>query len=224
METRVTKVTEQRGMTLIEMVISFAILLLVLGFATALFKQAFTHNTLTQENMSNEQLARVAIANINSSLSQASEDVNPADLTPTPPGTGTPAPAVIGIDTFPTPPGVATQIAFYRVQSLAPPASLTVGSVGNPVPNYNVHVISYDPIGKTVNECVTSVANYQATGTCTAPVTQLAGNVTDFELQQIAGDKYEYRMSITVNNIINTASGVNAEAPYTLVDNVHMMR
>ncbi len=215
--------TRQRGMTLIELVISFTILLLVLGFATALFKQAFTHNTLTQENMSNEQLARIAIANINGSLSQASEDVNPADLTPTPPGTGTPAPAVIGIDAFPTPPGIATAISFYRVQSLAPPASLNVGGAGNPVPNYNVHTISYDPIAKQVSECVQSVAAYQAAGPC-ATTTLLASNVTDFQLQQIQGDKYEYRMSITVNNVINPASGVNAEQPYTLVDNVHMMR
>jgi type II secretory pathway pseudopilin PulG len=219
-----TNVTKQRGMTIIEMVISFAILLLVLGFATALFKQAFTHNTLTQENMSNEQLARVAIANINSSLSQASEDVNPADLTPTPPGNGTPAPAVIGIDTFPTAPaGLATSIAFYRVQSLAPAPSLVVGPAGNPVPSYNVHIISYDAVRQQVNEYVTTVANYQANAPSPAPKV-LANNVTDFELQQVAGDKYEYRMSITLNNVLNAATNIQAEQPYTLVDNVHLMR
>jgi len=204
-------------MTIIEMVISLAIMLIVLGLATALFKQAYTHNTLTSENMSNEQIARIAMAKINSSLSQASTDTNDTDF----PSPNTPAPPIVGINSFPS--ATATPaVAFYRVAGLAPAASLPTGSANQPDPLYDVHIISYDPVGQIVNEYVVSVANFQKAVPSPAP-TQLATNVTDFQVQQVNGNQGEYRISITVQN--NTGQHANApEAPYTLVDNVHLMQ
>ena len=119
-----------------------------------MFKQAYTHNTLTSENMSNEQIARVAIAKINSSLSQASSDTSDIDF----PAPNTPAPPIVGISTFPS--ATATPaIAFYRVAALAPAATLPIGAANQPDPAYYVHIISYDPVGHVVNEYSMPVAD-----------------------------------------------------------------
>jgi prepilin-type N-terminal cleavage/methylation domain-containing protein len=209
-----TNMTSRRGMTIIEMVISLAIMLLVLGFATVLFKQAYTHNTLTGENMSNEQLARVAMAKINSSIAQASSDTNEADT----PG-GTPAPPVIVAFPAAT---ASPAIVFYRVQALAPAAAMPTGSGKQPNPPYNVHIISYDGAG-TVNEYVMPVSDYVAAKPSPVPVI-LATDVTDFQVQQVNSNLLEYRLSLTINHIENKVSGVNKEQPYTLVDNVHLMQ
>ncbi len=209
------QITAQRGMTIVEMIISLGIMLVVLGLATALFKQAYTHNTLTSENMSNEQIARVAIAKINSSLSQASSDTSDIDF----PAPNTPAPPIVGISTFPS--ATATPaIAFYRVAALAPAATLPIGAANQPDPAYYVHIISYDPVGLVVNEYSMPFAAYG--GPSPAP-TPLASHVTDFQVQQVNGSQNEYRISITIQN--NTGAHENApEAPYTLVDNVHLMQ
>jgi prepilin-type N-terminal cleavage/methylation domain-containing protein len=209
-----TNMTSRRGMTIIEMIISLAIMLLVLGFATALFKQAYAHNTLTGENMTNEQLTRVAMAKINNSIAQASEDTNELDT-----GGGTPAPPVIVA--FPAATSTPA-IVFYRVQALAPAAGLPIGSGNQPNPAYYVHIISYDGAG-TVNEYVTPVANYTGLGPSPPPIV-LATDVTDFQVQQVNGNQLEYRLSLTINHVENKVSGVNAELPYTLVDNVHIMQ
>jgi type II secretory pathway pseudopilin PulG len=198
-----------RGMTIPELLISFGILLLVLGLATALFKQAFTHVTLTTENMTNEQSARVAMARVNNSLSQASVDANSGDT-----GNGTPAPAIISS----MPPATSTPaITFYRVYTLDPTAIQT-GSSKAPEPKYYVHIISYDPVAQTVNEYSMDYNQvYKAGGASPAP-TVLAKNVTNFGIMAISN--VEYQFQITVNNIDNPTQ---AEAPYTLVDNVHLM-
>jgi Tfp pilus assembly protein PilW len=200
--------TTQRGMTIPELLISFGILLLVLGLATALFKQAFTHVTLTTENMTNEQSARVAMARVNASLSQASVDANTNDTS------GTPAPAVISAVPQAT---SSPAITFFRVGTLDP-AAIPTGSTLAPNPPYKVHIISYDPVGQKVNEYVMDYnPTYKSGGASPAP-TVIASNVTNFGVMQIT--PYEYQFQITINNISNPTQ---AEAPYTLVDNVHLM-
>jgi len=200
-----------RGMTVIELVISFGVLLLVLGLATALFKQAFTHVTLTTENLTNEQATRVAMAKINSSLSQASVDANSGDTSQ-----GTPAPAVITV--FP----VATSIpdiTFYRVYTLAPVAIATDKTSFAPEPQYYVHIISYDAVKQQVKEYSMDYQSvYKIGGPSPAPVI-IASNVTDFGIMAISANEYQFQ--ITINNIANA---VQREAPYTLVDNVHLMK
>ncbi|MBV8171426.1 MAG: hypothetical protein JO219_05800 [Candidatus Eremiobacteraeota bacterium] len=202
-------------MTVIEMVISMAIMLLVLGFATVLFKQAYTHNTLTKENMTNEQLARVAMGKINSSIAQASEDTNESDENLY----GAQGQAILPV-LNPTPPSAtaAPSIAFFRVAALAPAASLPIGSANQPDPGYKVHIISLT--GTTVNEYVMDPATYYGNLASPAP-TVIATNVTDFEVQQVPANNNEYRLSITVNNVTDPTK---PEAPYTLVDNVHIIK
>jgi type II secretory pathway pseudopilin PulG len=198
-----------RGMTIPELLISFGVLLLVFGLATALFKQAFTHVTLTTENMTNEQATRVAMAKINNSLSQASVDANSTDT-----GNGTPAPPVISA--FP----VATStpaITFYRVYTLNP-AAIQKGTTNAPEPQYYVHIISYDAGAQQVKEYSMDYQTvYLAGGASPAP-TIIARNVTDFGVMEIS--PLEYQFQITINNIDNPTK---AESPYTLVDNVHLM-
>lgn len=199
----------QRGMTIIEIIISMGVLLLVLGLATALFKQAFTHVTLTTEKMTNEQSARVAMARVNMSLSQASVDANSGDTS-----NGTPAPAVIGA--FP----VATSlpaITFYRVYTLNP-AAIPTGTTFAPEPQYYVHIISYDAVAQQVKEYSMDYQTvYKVGGPSPAPAI-LARNVTNFGIMAIS--PLEYQFQITINNIDNPTL---TEAPYTLVDNVHLM-
>jgi Tfp pilus assembly protein PilW len=198
-----------RGMTIPELLISFGVLLLVLGLATVLFKQAFTHITLTTENMTNEQAARVAMAKINNSLSQASVDANSGDTS-----NGTPAPAVIS--TFP----VATAspaITFYRVYTLNP-ASIPTGTTNAPEPQYYVHIISYDSVAQQVNEYSMDYQGVYKPGGASPAPTVIARNVTDFGIMAIS--PLEYQFQITINNVDNPTQ---AEAPYTLVDNVHLM-
>jgi type II secretory pathway pseudopilin PulG len=202
--------SQQRGMTIVELLISFGILLLVLGLATALFTQAFRHSTMTTENMTNEQLARVAMARINNTLSQATVDVNSVDT-----NNGTPAPSVIGSVTFPSATSTPA-IAFFRVQTLNPSAMPT-GSTNAPNPSYWVHIISYDPVGKQINEYVTTWANYNANGASPAPVA-LAYNVTNFGVMQVTTSEYQFQITLD-----NTTNPTQAEAPYTLVDNVHLL-
>lgn len=199
----------QRGMTVIELLISFGVLLLVLGLATVLFKQAFTHITLTTENMTNEQSARVAMARVNMSLSQASVDANSTDT-----ANGTPAPAVIS--SF-APATSAPAITYYRVYTLDPTAIQT-GTTNAPEPQYYVHIISYDAVAQQVKEYSMDYQTvYKVGGPSPAPVI-LAKNVTDFGVMAIS--PLEYQFQITINNIDNPTQ---AEAPYTLVDNVHLM-
>jgi prepilin-type N-terminal cleavage/methylation domain-containing protein len=201
----------QRGFTIAEIVISLAIMLLVLGLATALFRQAFHHTTLTQENMSNEQLARIAMGKINSSLSQASEDTNDVDEQNAG-SVGKGLPSVIAQS--------ATSIAFYRVWTLAPATTLTTGVNGQPDPTYYVHVISYDPVGQAVSECWMNVATYNGNNSACPNKSVIATNVTNFQINDISSD-LEYQFSITVNNINNPTL---AEQPYTLVDNANIMK
>ena len=203
--------THQKGMTIVELIISFGVLLLVLGLATALFSQAFTHSTMTQENMSNEQLARVAMARINNSLSQATVDANTTDT-----NNGTPAPSVIGSITFPTTTSTPA-IAFFRVKTLDPNA-IPTGTTNAPNPPYYVHIISYNPVAQQINEYTTTWANYNANGASPAPV-PIAYNVTNFGITQITTTEYQF--TLTLNNVTNP---LKAEAPYTLVDNVHLLQ
>lgn len=202
--------THQHGMTIVELLISFGVLLLVLGLAIALFSKAFAHSTMTTENMSNEQLTRVAMARINNSLSQATVDANSSDT-----NNGTPAPSVIGSVTFPTATSTPA-IAFFRVKTLDP-AAIPTGSTNAPNPPYYVHIISYDPVGRQINEYTTTWATYNAGGASPSPV-PLAYNVTNFGITQITTSEYQFQ--ITINNISNPTQ---AEAPYTLVDNVHLL-
>jgi len=198
-----------RGMTIPELLISFGVLLLVLGLATALFKQAFTHVTLTTENMTNEQAARVAMARVNNSLAQASVDANSTDTS-----SGTPAPAVIG--TFP----VATStpsITFYRVYTLNPSA-IPTGTTNAPEPQYYVHIIAYDAVAQQVKEYSMDYQTVYKVGGASPAPTVLARNVTNFGVMAIS--PLEYQFQITINNVDNPTQ---AEAPYTLVDNVHLM-
>jgi len=195
-----------RGTTVVEILISTAILLIVLGFAAVLFRQAFTHHTLTRENMSNEQQARLALARINSSLSQASVEINPSDYP-------TAAPPVIGpVPTLTS----APSISFYRVASLDP-ASMA-SPLGAPIPNYFVHTISYDPVNKQVDEFVIDVPSYIAGSPSPAPLI-IAKNVTDFGVMQITSREYQFQ--ITINDIINQQE---QEQPKSLIDNVSILQ
>ncbi len=202
------RTTTKRGMTIPELLISFGILLLVLGLATVLFKQAFTHVALTTENMTNEQAARVAMARVNASLSQASVDANTNDTS------GTPAPAVLSVVPQAT---SSPAITFFRVATLNP-AAIPTGSTLAPNPAYKVHIISYDAVNKVVNEYTMDYNPTYKTGMASPAPTVLADNVTNFGVMQIS--PFEYQFQITVNNINNPTQ---AEAPYTLVDNVHLM-
>jgi hypothetical protein len=197
-----------RGMTIIEVIFAFGVLLLVLGFATALFKQAFTHMTLTSESMTNEQLARIAMGKINTSLSQASVDVNNADMGPT----GAPLNPVINL----TP----TSIAFFRVTTLVP-TSLPPDPQA-PNPTYNVHVISYDGAGQAIDECVTTLTIYNGGGCPATSTVILATNVSNFAVNKVGTgtSSAEYQFQLTLNNVLNPTQ---AESPYTLVDNVDVM-
>ena len=194
-----------RGMTIVEVIFAFGVLLLVLGFATALFKQAFTHMTLTSESMTNEQLARIAMGKINTSLSQASVDVNTNDSP-----SGVPLNPVINL----TP----TSIAFFRVTTLVP------GSLGVnvPDPTYFVHVISYDGLGKTIYECRTTLTIYNGGGCPAANNVILATNVSNFAVNKVGTgvSGAEYQFQLTLNNVLNPTQ---AESPFTLVDNVDVM-
>jgi type II secretory pathway pseudopilin PulG len=197
----------ERGMTIIEIIISFGILMLVLSFMTLFFKQAFTHATLTTESMTNEQLARLAMSKINNSLSQASVDVASVDI-----HDGTPAPAILN--------QTATSIAFYRVNTLVPGAIGVDPDTQAPDPTYKVHIISYDGVG-TINEYVTDWATYSASGPSPSP-TALAINVSNFTITQVnsGSSTAEYQFELTLNNILNPTQ---AESPYTLVDNVDVL-
>jgi Tfp pilus assembly protein PilW len=201
----------QLGMTIPELLISFGVLLLVLGLASVLFKQAFTHSTLTEENMTNEQMTRVAMAKLNSSLSQASVDANTNDAVG-----GTPSPAVL----VPVPKTTSTPvIVFYRVQTLQPTAIAT-NSAFAPNPNYDVHIISYDPVGQKLNEYVMDYQTvYSVGGPSPAPIV-LATNVTNFGVMQVNGNTNEYQITISINNVLNPTM---QEQPFTLVDDVNIM-
>ena len=206
------RINASRGMTIIEVIISFGILLLVLGFLTAFFKQAFTHATLTTESMTNEQLARLAMSKINNSLSQASVDSNYADTNS---GALQPLPAVIN--------QTASSIAFYRVATLVPGSlPLCACGTGAPDPSYKVHVISWDNVGQIINECVTTVAIYNGGGCPAANNVILATNVSNFQIAKITNGSSggEYQFQLTVNNILNPTQ---AESPYPLVDNVDIL-
>jgi type II secretory pathway pseudopilin PulG len=200
-----------RGMTIIELLISFGVLLLVLSLSTVLFQQAFTHSTLTEENMTNEQLTRVAMARVNSSLSQASVDANSLDALG-----GTPSPAVL----IPVPNGTsAPAIVFYRVKTLDP-AAIPTGVTNAPNPGYDVHIISYDPVAQTLNEYTMDYQTvYKTLQPSPAPVV-LATNVLNFGVMQVNGNTNEYQITITVNNILNPTK---AEKPFTLNDDVTIM-
>jgi len=202
---------DQRGLTIPELIISFGVMLLVLGLSTVLFKQAFTHTTLTEENMTNEQLTRVAMARINSSLSQASVDANSNDAVG-----GTPIPAVIQA----VPSATSTPaIVFFRVKTLLPSA-IPTGSTLAPNPGYDVHIISYDAANQKLNEYTMDYQTvYAVGGASPAPVT-LANNVTNFGVMQVNGNNREYQLTITINNILMPSE---AEHPYTLVDDVDIM-
>ncbi|MBV8223294.1 MAG: hypothetical protein JO293_08020, partial [Candidatus Eremiobacteraeota bacterium] len=170
-------------------------------------------SSLTTQNLTNEQEARVALGVINSSLSQASEDTNEGDEA----SKGTPGTAI-----FPVEAEAATSIAFYRVFTLAPAAALPTGTVQlEPNPAYKIHIISYDPVGQTVNEYVMDPSAYYAAAPSPAPKV-IAQNVTAFSITQPPNTAREYSVSITVNN-----AGANPnlqEPPYTLVDDVHVMK
>jgi hypothetical protein len=202
-------------MTVIEMMISLGIMLLILGLVTVLFKQAYTHSTLTNENMSNEQQARVAMGKVNSSIAQASEDTNEGDENLYG-ASGTALAAMIN----PTPPAATATpaVIFYRVAALAPAAGMPIGSANQPDPNYKVHIISLT--GTTLNEYVMNPATYFGNLASPAP-TVIASNVTDFEVQQVPANPNEFRLSITINNILDPTK---QETPYTLVDNIHIMK
>ena len=201
------RVRRARGTTVVEILISTTVLLLVLGFAAVLLRQAFTHHTLTRENMSNEQQARIALARINSSLSQASVDINPNDYA-TPP----PLPVIGAVPKNTSTPS----IAFFRVQSLDP--SAMPSPAGAPVPSYWVHVISYDSVNQQVDEFVIDVPSYLAGSPSPSPLI-VAKNVTNFGVTQITGTEYQFQ--ITINDIINTSE---AEQPKTLIDNVSILQ
>jgi hypothetical protein len=197
-----------RGMTIIEVIFAFGILLLILSFITLFFKQAFTHMTLTTENMTNEQLARIAMAKINNSLSQASVDTNSVDL-----AGGAPANAPVLNQT-------ATSIAFFRVTTLVPGSLGVTNSAPDPL--YNVHVISYDNVGQTIDECFTTLAIYNSGGCPAASNVVLARNVTNFSITKVTNgaSSAEYQFQLQVSNVLNPTQ---AESPYTLVDNVDVL-
>ena len=199
----------QRGMTIVELLISFGVMLLVLSLSTVLFRQAFTHSTLTEEKMTNEQLTRVAMARVNSSLSQASVDANSVDASG-----GTPSPAVL----VPVPETTsAPAIVFYRVKTLDP-ASIPTGVTNAPNPGYDVHIISWD--GVNLNEYTMDYQTvYKAGQPSPAPVV-LATNVTNFGVMQVNGNTNEYQITISINNILNPTK---PESPFTLNDDVTIM-
>jgi hypothetical protein len=208
------KVKDARGVTIAEMIISMAIILMVLGLATALFKQAFTHNTMTAENMSNEQLARETMAKLNSSIAQASEDTNSGDET----SFGASGQPILPVIPPAPPQATATPlIVFYRVGSLALP--MPVGSQNEPDPTYNVHIISYDAPNQQIKEYVMTPTQYFANAASPAP-TILGRNVTDFQVQQVPANLNEFRLSVTVSK----SDPTKPEAPFTLVDNVHIIK
>ncbi len=201
----------QLGMTIPELLISFGVLALVLTLSTVLFKQAFTHSTMTEENMTNEQRTRIAMARVNSSLSQASVDANTNDA-----AGGTPSPAVL----LPVPKVTSTPaIVFYRVQTLVP-ASIPTGSTNAPNPGYDVHIISYNSATQTLNEYAMDYSTvYKVGGPSPAP-TVLATDVTNFGVMQVNGNSNEYQVTISINKILQANE---AEQPYTLVDDVNIM-
>ena len=201
------RIRASRATTIVEILISTAILLIVLGFAAVLLRQAFAFHTLTRENLSNEQQARIALARINSSLSQASIDINPNDYA-TPP----PLPVLGAVPTNTSTPS----ISFYRVQSLDPAAMPS--PAGAPIPSYFVHEISYDPVNQQVDEFVIDVPSYLA-GSPSPPPLIIAKNVTNFGVMQITGTEYQFQ--ITINDVINQSL---AEPPKTLIDNVSILQ
>lgn len=202
--------SKTRGTTVVEILISTGILLIVLGFSAVLFRQAFTHHTLTTENMSNEQQARLALARINSSLSQASVEANPSDFP------SAPAPPIITSATpFPTTTS-ASAISFYRVASLDPAAMPSPG--GAPIPSYDVHIISYDPVGQTVDEFVIDEPSYAAGSPSPSPLI-IAQHVTAFGITSVT--PLEYQFQITINDVVNPTE---TEQPKTLIDNVHLLK
>jgi len=201
----------KRAAAVVDVLIATGVLLIVLGFVAVLLRQAFTHHTLTTENMSNEQQARIALARINSSLSQATIEANPNDF----PG-GPAAPVILTGTPFPTATS-ASSIAFYRVSSLDPATVPSPG--GAPMPSYTVHIITYDPVAQTIDEYVVDEPSYVAGVPSPAPAI-VARNVTAFGIMAIPKTN-EYQFQITINDVANVSQ---AEQPMTLVDNVHIMQ
>jgi prepilin-type N-terminal cleavage/methylation domain-containing protein len=193
--------SKHRGFTLPEVIVAATILLVIMTLAVAEFSMTFAHHTLTSENLSNEQQARVAMAKIANSLSQASQNISV---------TGTPAPAVINPPTLNLP---TSALTFYRVATLQP-AGIGVDAYQAPAPAYKVHIISYDAPAQTVNEYDMNAAAYG--GPSPAPAA-LAKHVTRFEIIPLASA--EYQINIEVNNIERQNL---AERPFALTDNVKL--
>ena len=201
-----------RGMTIIELIISMGVVLLVLGLSTVMFKQAFTHTTLTEENLTNEQATRIAMARVNSSLSQASVDANTNDAVG-----GTPIPAVL----VAVPNNAAvSSITFFRVKTLAP-QSIPTNSSQAPNPGYDVHIISYNAATQTLNEYTMDYEHVYAVAGPSPNPQILAHNVTNFGVTQVNANNKEYQIQISVNNQSSNPNLV--EQPFTLVDDVTIM-
>lgn len=212
-DTDMMNVSARRAFTIPEVLVATGILLLVLGLTTALFAQAFRHNTLTQENLSNEQLARIALAKVTNSLSQASSNIS-AGETPAPAiiaeastagavGDGTPAPAIV----------------FYRVSSIS--ASMTTDNNDTPVPIYDVHVISWDSSTGVLNEYVTLATGYP--GPSPTPVA-LMTNVTDFSVTPLDaqnGQPTNYQIKLSVNRVERQDL---PEQAFSISSNIHIMQ
>jgi hypothetical protein len=203
----------QRGLsTLVEVLIATGIMLMVWGFSTVLFRQAIAARTITSENLTNEQQARIAMARIDNSLSLASQAFN------------TPLPAANSV-VQPMPVGTATQaIAFNRAQDITPSDLATPG--GAPGVNYNINIIAYDPVHKQVDEYIVNPASEYWSNTPSPTPTILASNVTNFGIVQVTapqggtGGGGQYEVYLTINQIDRPDM---AEQPFTIVDDIYLL-
>lgn len=175
---RMPKYASGRAFTLVEMLVSMAVMGIVMSFAALEFKDVVFTYLNADSHLSAEQQARVAVAKVNDLSHQASvvDGANPA-----PPIT----------EPGPTP---GPELRFTMAQSLDP-NSIPLQN-GVPAPCYDVVTVSLapdsaapDPIAAPHN-LVEQVEPYQTSRTeCTKGVTfglhLIARNVENFTVQQI---------------------------------------
>jgi prepilin-type N-terminal cleavage/methylation domain-containing protein len=167
--------TKTRGFTVIELMISMAIMGLVLALAIVEFVMVFNHNSLMTADLSADQNGRIVMAKVANELREGMPDVTDFTTPATPPP----------IVSNPTPPaGAPSQtISFWRVHSgtggLDDPIAIPTDAFGNPTPCYDQVSLVYDPAAHTITRTVTLKTNAK----CPTPSTTtniIASNVSSF--------------------------------------------
>jgi len=172
-----------RGFTIVEMLISMAIMGLVLALAVVEFAMVFNHNSLTTANISAESNARISMAKVTNELRQAMPDVTDFNA-PYPIVVSPPTPAAS------TAPTSSQSVEFYVVHNgpnglTTPPAPMPVDSFGDPIPCYDEITLTYDPVGKTITKTDALVTNTNCP-TAATTTNVIAYNIVGFSVEALS--------------------------------------